>query len=513
MGRIEEGYKLVYTGEDTDDALTLARNVKFVPEDEEHEAYANAMAACAASYLCNMVSGTTTCVNGSPTQTTPFVAVYLDRYNTLYMDLMKYKTLVRGETTFCHYDSDDLPAEEQALTEPWHPTYNNYYDSMSINGTSYPILYMNCSGFATMLTKSRGYKDSPYYLRFTDLTATPMQMAAKCLENGDTAQTPFTLDFLNVLLTWRMAECMRSSGCTPFLVGTQADGFDEVGLGKLRDGDLIFCGNTTNENFVGRYKGIHHCLVYFSDLSRLNAAAASYGSGVSLKAMTGDTGDTGKGYVVHCTIGTDTVPLSVRGHIDVLRIETLDSYLSHTAEGEALWGCRVAANALNSAKMLQNITSDLLMYDCIINNPWRHNVDEDYGLDRVPITNIRAFVEGVDVGSYSYNQTRYNQPVDIAETGDTFDFNDYLGAPLSGEYCLWDSGIVLVHGPTSASDVEGEDTLTTPTTVSMILEVKCVNKLQAYAIQTLTTLDSQTPHKWERVCNGFGNWSKWTQIY
>lgn len=511
MGRISNGYKLMYTGEETDDALTLARNVRFMPEEAEYEAYADSVAGVIASYLCNMVAGTTTCVNGSPTQTTPFVAVYLDRYGTLYMDLMKYKALVNGETTFCHYDSSDLTPEEQATTEPWHPTYNGYYDSMSINGTARPILYMNCSGFVSLITKSRNYEDSPYYLRFTDLDATAMQMAAKCLENGDTAQTPWTFDCLNTMLTWRMAECMRSSGCTPFVVATQADGFDEVGLGKLRDGDLIFCGNVTDERFSGRYKGIHHCLMYFSDLSRLNAAAAEYGSGVSLKPIAGDVGDTGNGYVVHCSTGTDTVPLSLRGHIDVLRIETLDSYLSQTAEGEILWGCRVASNALNSAKMFQNISGNLMLYDCIVTNPWRHNVDDSYDLNRVPVTNIRAFVEGPEVGNYSYTQFRYNQPMAVAGDGDTLDFNDYIGAPKSGIYCLWDTGVTLVHGPTSVSDVNGT-TLTTPTMVSMVLEVKCVNKLAGYTVQTLTTLYPTAPLKWERVCNSEGTWGKWQQI-
>lgn len=513
MGRTSKGYKLKYSGEETDDALDLARNVKFVPTDAEHEEYANAIAACVASYLCNMVSGTTTCVNGSPTQTTPFVAVYLDRYGTLYMDLMKYKTLVSGETTFCHYDSNDLTAEEQAATEPWHPTYNGRYDTMTISGTSYPILYMNCSGFVSMLTKNRDYPSGPYYLRYTNADATPMMMASRCVEKGDTATSPWTFDCLNLMLTWRMAECMRSSGCTPFKVGemTSAASFDEVGLGKLRDGDLIFVGNPTNQQFAARYKGIHHCLVYFSDLSRLNAAASNYGTGVSLKAMTGDAGDTGKGYVVHCTIGTDTVPLSVRGHIDCLRLETLDHYLANCASGETLWGCRVASNALNSAKMLQNITSDLMLYDCIVTNPWRHNVEDDYGLNRIPVTNIRAFVEGLDVGTYGYNQTRYNQPMAVAGDGDTLDFNDYIGAPKSGVYCLWDTNVTLVHGPTSASDVNGT-TLTTPTNVSMIFEVMCVNKLAGYTVQTLTTLYPTAPLKWERVCNSEGTWGKWQQI-
>lgn len=517
MGRFEDGYKLMYTGEETDDALTLARNVKFVPLDDEWEEYASAMARCAASYLVHMAPGTTTCIaEAPPDPENQFVAIYLDNYNVLYMDLMKYEAIINGNTTFCHFDTNDLTPEEQALTPEWHPSYNGRYDSITIDGRAYPILYMNCSGFVTLQIKNRDYISSPYYLRYTKSNATVMELASRCVENGDTATSPWTFDCMNLLLTWRMAECMRSSGCTPFLVGkvnSQSEAsFEDLGLGKLRDGDLIFCGNKEVEEgkFAERYLGVHHCLMYFKDLSRLNDAAQEYRLGCRFKAIDGDGGDVSKGYVVHCSGSTDGV---IRGTKDVLRIETLDSYLKNCDPHEKLYGCRVASNALNSSKMHQNITSDLLMYDCIVTNPWRHNAT----LDRIPTTTVRAFVEDMTGGTYSYTQYRYNQPKALVGAGETLDFDEYIGARKAGIYCLWTQRIVLENGPTSSSNTIGTDYMTSPTNVYFLFEVNCITKDTGYTVQTITTLESenvQTPHKWERSSNGLGTlFSKWRQIY
>ena len=463
-----------------------------VAPEEENEAYADAMADGVASYLCNMAFGTTDCVVGTPVQDNPFVAVYNDVYSTLYTDLLKYDAVVDGKTTFGHYTAEN-----------WHPIVDENHDAIEIDGKKYPILYMNCSGFVTLLTKGRDYRSSPYYRLFTDSKATAMKLAALCTEKGDTDDSPWTFDCLNVLLTWRMLEIMRSSGCTPFLLN------DANSIGKLRDGDLIFTGN--EKTYPKRYKGISHCLMYFSNLDRLNAAAEKWGVRLKAYHLDEDDGRAEQGYVVHCSGSTDGV---VRSTHNVLRIETLKHNLDKLSDGSAAWGVRVASNALNSAKLHQSVTGRLVLYDCVVVNAYRHNPNEEDAaeLDRIPINHVESMREGTQNGFFSYSQYRYSQPYTIAKAGETLDFNDYLGSKNAGVYCVWNLGINLVNGPTAGNVTEGSAAMLTPSEVYFLFEVTDVSIYQGYTLQKIHVLYDKQPRTWERVVNYNGEPSKWREM-
>ena len=475
-------------------AASLVNDQKFVPIREEWEDYADAMADGVASYLCNMAEGTTDCVVGKPKQDHPFAAVYNDVYSTIYADLMTYDALVNKKTTFGHY-----------TTSGWTPMVDGNHDVVDISSGRYPILYMNCSGFVTLLTKGRDYKSSPYYRLFSDPDATPMQLASCCLEKGDTDTAPWTFDCHNVLLTWRMAERMRASGCTPFQTAYK-DGdtsYDTDAIKKLRDGDLLFSGN---ENTNGsRYLGINHCLMYFADLNRLNNAAAAYG--VSLCAFDGGNGEFG--YVVHCTGSSDGV---VRGTKNVLRIETLEHYMSSALAGTKLWGVRVASNALNSAKLYQGITGQLMLHDCVVKNGWRHNSQ----LDRIPVTSIEPVSDDNDhQGVFSYIPYRYNQPYSVVseENGVRYlDCNDFIGAENAGLYCVWEFAVELRNGPTVGNVTSGSAYIENPTDVYFLIETVDVTSYPAYSLQRISTLYDKVPRVWERVINYNKETSLWREM-
>jgi hypothetical protein len=467
---------------------------KFIPTREEWEEYADAMAAVVASYLCNMAPGTTDCVVGAPDQDHPFVAVYNDVYSTLYMNLMKYDAVVDGITTFGHYEDTN-----------WPPAVDGNHDTITIGDMRYPILYMNCSGFVSLLTKGRDYASSPYYRLFTDPHATPRQLASCCLEKGDTNETPWTFDCLNVMLTWRMAEILRSSGCTPFPVAERRDGIGTLhadSVGRFRDGDLLFMGNEAKN--PDRYKGIGHCAMYFRDLTRLNAAAKAWGAGVTLQPC--DSGSGEHGYLVHCSGSTDD---KVRGTWNVLRIETMDHYVNNDlSDGGVIWGVRVASNALNSAKLHQSVTGRLLLYDCAVVNAYRHNAN----LDTIPINHVESMREGTQNGFFSYGPFRYSQPDSIVKPGETLDFNDYIGSRNAGVYCVWSTGVNLVNGPTAGNVTPGSAAMADPSNVYFIFETVDVSVTQGYSIQRVSVLYDKAPHTWERVVNYNKKPSRWREM-
>ena len=533
-------------------ASLVPDDIKFVPEKAENEAYADAMAYNVASYFCNMIPESTDCVVGNPVRQKTFVPVYNSKESVLYTNLLRYDAVIDNQSTFGHYvpagtestqpdtesgaDADtetdtetdiDSDPESGAGKQPQRGiTQDGNHDVLNVGGTNYPIMYMACSNFLMLLTKNRAYENSPWYKLFTDKDATPRQLAALCLERGDTDKTPWTFDCLNVAISWRIAEVMRSSGCTPFFVTSKSeDGvvtWDTAGVEKMRDGDIMFAGKPQYPN---RYKGIYHCMMYFRDLDRINAAAKAWGADVELRGFdeARNMGFSGKyGYVVHCGGGTDESDVAAYDVKikNVIRIETMERFMANTGKGVTVWGARAAANALNSTKLHQGVTGRMVLYDCVLVSSYRHNT-ADKENKTISYQYVESMRSGKDRnnGVFSYGQYRYSQlrsPVTTKEidgkTVKTLNFNDFVGSKKSGTYCVWTDNVNLVNGPTQGNVTEGSSVLANPTVKLFMLEVNCVSISSAYAIQRVSTLTKDNPKVWERTFNYNGEPSDWREI-
>lgn len=471
---------------------------KFVQSEEEYEAYADAMAECVVSYLCNMAIGTSTSVVGTPVQNNPFVAVYCDVNSVLAPALLTYDTIVDGISSFGTYRIDGS----------WEPSQSGNHDVVTIGNNIYPILYNNCSGFVGMLTRGRKYSDSPWHLFFTDANASVRVLAGKALEFGDTDTTPWTVDFMNQRYTWRMCENMKSSGCTPFLIAKKVNGefvVDDVAISRLRDGDIIFTGNPNVH--PDRFHGISHCAMYFKNLDRLNRKASDYG--VTVQPWHGNE-ETDYGYIAHCSGSTDGI---VRGTMNVFRIETLERNMSSGfSDGAEFWGCNISANGLNSSKLHFGVSGEWVLTSCVVSNGARHNELESDGT--IPYHTVRALYSGTQNGVFSFGQYRYAQPRSIANEGDTVDFNDYISPKTAGLYTFNNINITLVNGPTAGNTSVDGVSVPNPTNLYMMFEVQDCTTSAGYVVQTVTTLYHENPHKYERVINyGTGRASIWKVIY
>lgn len=475
----------------------IAASSKFVPTETEHSAYVAGVAARVADWFAHMAPGSSDSVVGSPVATAQtFAALYSDNYDAGYPNLLTYDAIVDDIWSFGKNPTlfPDTPPESR-------------YDSLTVSGLSYPVLYMNCSGFLTMLTKGRSYQFSPWAKLFADSSATGRDLALRCMEYGDMNDAPWTLDFMNTLYTWRMAAVMKASGCTPKLVAKNTAGVMSVtdDLKYLRDGDVLFFGNPDNSDHADRYLYIHHCAMYFKTLDALNAAAAPLN--FSFKPWD-DSTDTAHGFIVHCTGGTGEGTYRYR---NVFRVDTLDSYMSGSNNNEQVYGCQVSANAMNSSKEHLIATGILTLFNCELVPGVRENYDA--GAASMSLNSVRAFQAGTNNGTFSYGQYRYQQPSSsIAAAGSTVDLNDLIGPKQSGRYVIHANNVTFLHGPTSPEVVEGEDLLESPTSIALQLEVQDCYQADGLTMQTLT-LVSINPHKWERTINSSGNSSKWFEIF
>ena len=475
----------------------IANSTKFIPTNEEHDAYVTGVANAIVSYLVHMRSGTCDSIAGNPSNTLQkFVATYCDNMGSLYDNVLTYDAIVDNVFTFGKWVQDGNDA-----------SHGDYYDYITISGTQYPVVYMNCSGFLTLLTKGRGYAFSPMYELFTNANPTGRDLALKALEYGDLDEAPWTVDFMNVLTTWRMAGVMRGSGCIPKKIVSKngsAVAFEDA-FDYLRDGDVIFCGNPSNSNYQQRYLNAHHCMMYFKTLDALNTAAQTYG--VRVKTWDDSVDSDNHGYVVHCTTASD----GTYGHNNVFRVDTLDSYLTRAADGEILYGCQISSNALNSGKQHQCITGHLPLYTAEIITGNRHNYRS--GAETMDFNTVKAFTSGSNNGEYSFGQYRYAQPSQtVVSAGGELDCGDYIGPKQSGCYVINATGVSVTDGPTDADIVDGDDVLSSPTSSPMMLEVKDCYSPDGLTVQSLTLLTS-TPHKWERTINYAGTSSHWKEIY
>lgn len=229
-----------------------------------------------------------------------------------------------------------------------------------VNGV--PVVYSCCSSFVGMLTRDRGYLESPNFLALSGAATTEAEMRNTCLELGNAFQYSWTFDFLNWMHTPHMMYVMEKSGCTPRIFNLNGE-YDSKVFDNMETGDIIFCSRNDN-NY---YKKIHHVMYYIKNLADLNNCGHDYPC--TFKAYDfsdiDDYPDSGEhGYIVHCTWGiTDGVPVELSPN-DCIRIETLEhaiAYHNRSANKTPFkfYVCKPYSNALNSSKARRVVTNTI----------------------------------------------------------------------------------------------------------------------------------------------------------
>lgn len=236
-----------------------------------------------------------------------------------------------------------------------------YTDTKVINGLTYPVAYIDCSQFVSLITKCRDFTWSPYKYAFEhkdNIDKTTLR--SWCMEMGYLDDDEYyTFDFFNYIYSARMAFVMNNSGNQVRLVSSKLTSA-EVEFTKysetLEDGDLLFIGNPTKySGKEKRYLGVHHVGVFYKTLDKLNAAAAQYN--ISLRDI--DNGLKNEyGYIVHSTGTTGEAT-------NTLRINTLYAYANTLpTEGvRVIYSCKPYANSLNSNKARRAISYMFSEYD------------------------------------------------------------------------------------------------------------------------------------------------------
>lgn len=242
------------------------------------------------SYMMNSIGCPS--IQGTPTRSRAFLAKYQD--GNTYMGLL-------GQGTF------------------------NYTDTEQYEGTNYPVFYIDCSGFVSLLTKNISYENSPYYTGFG--RGTPTARSAQA--SGDFWTDLFTMDFSNKIITYQIAQICEGMGMPLKILGTWDTDLEPnlSNIQWLRTGDIIFFGRS---NLTSRYKGIHHCAIYLKDLTDINNLATQYG--ITIVPYLHENDNEEYGYILHVD-GDD-------GDGTVIKIETLYHRMQATTATEYTWGCR-----------------------------------------------------------------------------------------------------------------------------------------------------------------------------
>lgn len=236
-----------------------------------------------------------------------------------------------------------------------------YTDTKVIDGLTYPVAYIDCSQFVSLITKCRDFANSPYEYAFKNKdNINNTTLRNRCMEMGYLDEDEYyTFDFFNYIYSARMAFVMNNSGNQVRLVSSKLTSaeveFSEYAK-TLEDGDLLFIGNPTKySGKEKRYLGLHHVGVFYKTLDKLNAAAAQYN--ISLRDI--DNGLKNEyGYIVHSTGTTGEAT-------NTLRINTLYAYANTLpTEGVRLiYSCKPYANSLNSNKARRAISYMFSEYD------------------------------------------------------------------------------------------------------------------------------------------------------
>ena len=323
--------------------------------------------------------------------------------------------------------------------------YTNDFDADDTDSSGTPIVYMNCTGFLNMITRCRGFQDSPYYAAFTDPTTSTETLRSLCLENGGPFSHSWTFDFLNWLHSYNLYYIMEKSGCTPNPIFHDGE-YDPKYETNLETGDILFSARSGNSY----YMGVHHCMYYLKSLEDLNALGLSLGCSFRAMSYAGrdEYPNTGAhGYVVHCSTGLASEGYANDG-ADVIRIDTLEHVIARDVEEHpdasvVYYASKPYSNALNSSKARKAVSFTIddpnqLMFGSRGANAFptrnRYNVTED-----------RWYMNEIVTGNTIVSGTLV--------TGDTVtavDLNTFDGGVVSW-LATAVSGSKILHAPDSSA--------------------------------------------------------------
>ena len=305
----------------------ILHNQPFIYRGDQYNNLKDAIFTSAASFLVNSMG--CPCVVGTPTgRNTPFVAKYND--GNTYMGLL-------GQGEFIYTDKENYNEQE------------------------YPVLYLDCSGFVSLMTKGRSYTNSPYYKAFNGITDVNT-LITYAREIGNYWTDEYTVDFLERIVTYGMAQMLNTSGCplhklSSYNVNSKELSIDNNELSLIKSGDIVFNAST---HLTSRYRGIHHCAIYVKSLEELNPYGIPYN--VTFKALLHDDDNESYGYLIHCD-NDEGVP-------SVIKIETLYHRMKSnitTGSTEIIYYATPVHNAFNSSKSYYLITGLLNSYNNVYN--------------------------------------------------------------------------------------------------------------------------------------------------
>ena len=110
--------------------------------------------------------------------------------------------------------SNSVVGEPLGRNTPFIAKYNNGNTYMGVlgqgefistdtefyNGVEYPVVYLDCSGFVSLLTKCRDYESSTYFSAFNGGSIN--DQISRAYEKGTKTDKPYTLDFLQNITTY-----------------------------------------------------------------------------------------------------------------------------------------------------------------------------------------------------------------------------------------------------------------------------------------------------------------------
>lgn len=275
-------------------SIKAAEYIPFVPTGNERADYKNDTLSCIASYLAHIVGSD--CVVGTPVVTQKVACQY--EGNGGYLQYLQVNPTDRENSNFV------------------------YNETLTIDGVSYHVMNLNCSSFLSLITKCRNYLESPYYYAFNTDPVVDETLLRTMLESGSLDNKPYTFDWLNYLVTYRMAYMMDKSGCaTKVLFNGNAnnDGeFVQSSLDELETGDIVFFASS---DVSGVYKNIFHCGYYLKTLAELNQFGYQYG--ITFKNFSYDTDDESYGYIVDMSASTDGKTKAQGGYKNTIKITSL----------------------------------------------------------------------------------------------------------------------------------------------------------------------------------------------
>lgn len=295
-------------------------------------------------------------------------------------------------------DTDCVSGRSETLTPP--DTYKPKYDTSGKNWQSLlqkdgiytndfecdwdgssltiPTVYFNCSGYVGLCIADRDYRDSVYYYYLDNYGNLPTlaQLQNKAAEKGTWDEAPYTFDWLRRFHTFESIKVMRDSGNTPQIVYQYHSGaggvYDETYFDKLETGDILYHARLDTQSPNTWPDHVHHVLIFvkkwahieelgeefhcrFQPMQFYDALANGY---YTIPHELGDDPDDyyDRGYVLHCSWGTDELGNQSDSQRNVIRIECLDHYLatqdghSHEPEWCILYACKPYSNFLNSSK-------------------------------------------------------------------------------------------------------------------------------------------------------------------